>query len=265
MRADPNQVKTLYDSNGFLTEMNILDKKELDEASNHYEKLEEKFGKEYTQYSLHNAHMQYEWVMSLAVHPNLLEVITAVLGPNIILLDSRFICKYSSTDVPHKNNTVPYVAWHQDIKYWGFEGGPVASVWLAFDNVDTENGVLQVIPGSHKQGILEHRSAEIPGNMLTANQEIPRNLVREEESVACPLTAGQMSVHDGLTVHASEPNMSSRRRCGFVIRYVPTTAYPVEDPVRPRSFPATVLVSGTDEFHHFQDHAPNFFLARNIN
>lgn len=33
-------------------------------------------------------------------------------------------------------------------RYWGFEGGSVASVWLALDDVDRENGVLQVIPGT---------------------------------------------------------------------------------------------------------------------
>ncbi|KAM9326929.1 L-threonyl-[L-threonyl-carrier protein] 4-chlorinase-like [Gastrophryne carolinensis] len=259
MKADANQMKALYDANGFLTAIDVLDEKEMQKAFNEHKYLEEKFGKEYGQYNFHNIHLQYEWVMNLATHPKLLNAITAVLGPNIILLDSRFICKYPASDVPHKANTAPYVAWHQDIKYWGFEGGPVASVWLAFDDVDAENGVLQVIPGSHKQGILEHRIAEIPGNLLTANQEIPRHLVNVEDLVECPLKAGQMSVHDGLTVHASEPNMSERRRCGFVIRYVPTVAYPVKDPERPRTFPATVLVAGVDEFKHFEDHAPNFF------
>ncbi|XP_029463308.1 phytanoyl-CoA dioxygenase-like [Rhinatrema bivittatum] len=259
MKVDAQQMKSFYDTQGFLTEVHVLDKEELEQAKKTFEKLEQKFGKEYTQYSLHNIHLEHEWVMKLAAHPRALEAMTAVLGPNLILLDSRFICKYPSSDVPHKGNTVPYVAWHQDIKYWGFEGGPVASVWLALDDVDAENGVLQVIPESHKQGILEHQIAMIPGNMLTANQEIPRHLVEAEKAVECPLKAGQMSIHDGLTVHASEPNMSSRRRCGFVIRYVPTTAYPVQDPERPRTFPATVLVAGTDEFQHFADHAPSSF------
>ena len=35
-------------------------------------------------------------------------------------------------------------------------------------------------------------------------------------------------MHDGLLVHASDPNRSDRRRCGFVIRYVPTCAYPIQ-------------------------------------
>ncbi|KAJ1102288.1 hypothetical protein NDU88_007340 [Pleurodeles waltl] len=215
-------------SQGFLTAVPVLDLAELEGARRSFQKLEEEFGKEHTQYSLHNVHLLHPWVLGLATHPRTLQAITAVLGPNIILLDSRFICKYPASDVPHRGEAAPYVAWHQDIKYWGFEGGPVASAWLALDDVDTENGVLWIIPGSHKQGVLEHRTAMTPGNVLSSNQEIPRHLVDAERAVACPLQAGQMSIHDGRTVHASEPNMSHRRRCGFVIRYVPTTAYPVD-------------------------------------
>lgn len=36
-------------------------------------------------------------------------------------------------------------------------------------------------------------------------------------------------------MHASDANTSQKRRCGFVIRYVPTCAYPIE--VRPTFFP----------------------------
>ncbi|XP_069065375.1 probable alpha-ketoglutarate-dependent hypophosphite dioxygenase [Pleurodeles waltl] len=259
MTAEAVQVKTFYDAHGFLSGLPVLGTEELEATRMAFEKLEEEYGKEHIQYSLHNTHQAYPWVMDLAAHPDILKVITAVLGPDIILLDSRFICKYPSSDVPRRDYVVPYVAWHQDIKYWGFEGGPVASVWLALDDVDTENCVLQVIPGSHTRGVLEHQTAIVPGNMLTANQEIPRHLVDPESAVECPLKAGQMSIHDGLTVHASEPNMSHRRRCGFVIRYIPTSAYPVEDPARPRSFPATVLVAGTDGYKHFEDHAPSLF------
>ncbi|XP_041052019.1 probable alpha-ketoglutarate-dependent hypophosphite dioxygenase [Carcharodon carcharias] len=259
MQSKASELKNFYENNGYLTGHHILDKNELALATQNFSALEDKFGKVYTQYSLHNVHLQYKWVMDLAANPLVLQAIIAVLGPNVILLDSRFICKYPASDVPHKNDVVPYVAWHQDIRYWGFDGGSVASVWLALDDVDEENGVLQVIPGSHKLGLQEHGTSTIPGNMLTSNQEIPEHLVEAEKAVLCPLKAGQMSIHDGLTVHFSEPNMSNRRRCGFVIRYVPTTAYPIEDADRPRSFPATVLVAGTDRFNHFRNNAPDNF------
>ncbi|XP_053555081.1 L-threonyl-[L-threonyl-carrier protein] 4-chlorinase [Bombina bombina] len=259
MIADANQLKTLYDANGYLTAIPVLNKNELDLARKEYEKLEEKFSKEYCQFNLHNLHMQYEWVMNLAVHPNVLKAITAILGPDVILLDCRFICKYSSSDVPLQDNKAQHVAWHQDMKYWGIKGGAVVSAWIAFDDVDKENGVLQVIPGSNKKSVLEHGPGAVTTDMMRAQQQIPSHLVQVEEAVECPLKAGEMSVHDGLTIHASEPNISNRRRCGLVFRYIPTCAYPIENTEYPRSFPAAVLVAGKDEFQKFKNNAPSFF------
>lgn len=85
-------------------------------------------GTKYTQYSLHNVHLQYPWVMNLTKHPRILQVITAVLGLDVILLDSRFICKYPTPVKPAEEEKIaqsnghaekdelPYVAWHQDMR-----------------------------------------------------------------------------------------------------------------------------------------------------
>ncbi|KAJ1101973.1 hypothetical protein NDU88_007034 [Pleurodeles waltl] len=116
MTAEAVQVKTFYDAHGFLSGLPVLGTEELEATRMAFEKLEEEYGKEHIQYSLHNTHQAYPWVMDLAAHPDILKVITAVLGPDIILLDSRFICKYPSSDVPRRDYVVPYVAWHQDIK-----------------------------------------------------------------------------------------------------------------------------------------------------
>ncbi|XP_028271316.1 uncharacterized protein LOC114442178 [Parambassis ranga] len=254
-----------YNQQGFLSALPVLSETELREARQAFAELEDEFGEEYTQYSLHNVHLKYPWVMNLTKHPHVLQVIKAVLGPDVILLDSRFICKYpalkpadikeSEQDVvkPDGEDGLPYVAWHQDMRYWGIAGGPVLSVWLALDDSQRENGALQVIPGTHHSGMLPHRQAIRPGNMLSVNQEIPEELVDAEKTVYCPLLAGQMSIHDGLLVHASDPNTSQRRRCGFVIRYVPTCAYPIQDPDRPRKFQATMLACGMDHFNHFSN------------
>jgi ectoine hydroxylase-related dioxygenase (phytanoyl-CoA dioxygenase family) len=65
--------------------------------------------------------------------------------------------------------------------------------------------------------------------------------------------AGQASLHDGFLIHGSEPNTSSRRRCGYVIRYVSTSAKPIEDPDKPRSFPCTQLVTVVHAFIKFKN------------
>ncbi|XP_012713948.1 L-proline trans-4-hydroxylase [Fundulus heteroclitus] len=265
MNTSAVKLQESYNQEGFLSPLHVLDDKELREAREAFAKLEEEFGTEYTQYSLHNVHLQYHWVMNLTKHPRILQVIQAILGPDVILLDSRFICKYpiakpdngqekeNNQNKPEGENGLPYVAWHQDMRYWGIAGGPVLSVWLALDDSQKENGALQVIPGSHCSGMLPHRQATRPGNLLSVNQEIPEELVQTDKAVLCPLKAGQMSIHDGLLVHASDGNTSQKRRCGFVIRYVPTRAYPTEDPDRPRKFQATDLACGVDKFHHFSN------------
>ena len=34
-------------------------------------------------------------------------------------------------------------------RYWGIDGGPVLSVWLALDDSLEDNGALKVIPGTN--------------------------------------------------------------------------------------------------------------------
>lgn len=79
-------------------------------------------GEDYTQYSLHNVHLQYPWVRDLTTHPQILNVIRAILGPDVLLLDSRFICKYPAlrAEGGAAEEALPYVAWHQDMRWLHF-------------------------------------------------------------------------------------------------------------------------------------------------
>ena len=101
-------------------------------------------GEDYTQYSLHNVHQQYDWVMSLAKHPRLLQIVMACLGPDVLLLDSRFICKYPVgnraerdeeeeqeviVEAKEEKTGLPYVAWHQDMRF------VYATITTVFTNV----------------------------------------------------------------------------------------------------------------------------------
>lgn len=47
--------------------------------------------------------------------------------------------------------------WHQDSGYW--QGRERAlTCWLAVEDVDADMGCMQFIPGSHREGLVEHRS-----------------------------------------------------------------------------------------------------------
>ncbi|XP_012934653.2 probable alpha-ketoglutarate-dependent hypophosphite dioxygenase [Aplysia californica] len=256
--GDAKMFAKYFDLNGYACPLDVLSEEEVNTVREHFDKVQDEIGKDNATYSLHNKHLTEEWVLRLTTHPNMLKPLKAILGNNLILLDSRFICKYP---VGEEEDKEAYVAWHQDVRYWGVEGD-VVSVWLAVDNADKENACMQVIPGTHKSGILEHVIESKEGNLLSSNQAIPENLYDISKAEFCPLKAGQMSLHHGHLVHGSGTNRSNRRRCGYVIRYVSTDAKPIEDPNRPRSFPATVLVSGVNESQNFEDHAPAWYNWR---
>ncbi|XP_046328874.1 phytanoyl-CoA dioxygenase domain-containing protein 1-like [Haliotis rufescens] len=256
--TDVKNVAEFFDTNGYICGLSVLNEEETLDLRKNFNDFEKSIGKENAQYNLHNVHVEHPWVLKVATKPSVLKPLKEILGSNLILLDSRFICKYPNEEVPQKDGSEAFVAWHQDVRYWGVEGD-VVSVWLAVDDADVENGCMIVIPATHKSGILQHDQTDTKGNLLTSNQEIPPHLYDATKSVHCPLKAGQMSLHHGHIVHGSQANKSDRRRCGFVIRYIATTTYPIVDETRPRKFATTVLVSGTDEHKNFEDHAPAWF------
>ncbi|KAK3089674.1 hypothetical protein FSP39_005532 [Pinctada imbricata] len=252
-----SKIESEFQEKGFIPCIDVLTSEEVRNLRTNFNDLEEKIGKDNATYSLHNIHLENKWVLDTASHPNVLKPVTDILGPNVILLDSRFICKYPC-HVENTEEVQHFVAWHQDVRYWGIDGD-VVTAWIAVDDADVENGCMIVIPGTHKQGLVEHITSIEDGNLLSSNQSIPRHLVDVTKSTPCPLSAGQASLHHGFLIHGSEPNRSPRRRCGYVVRYVSTSAKPIEDPDRPRSFPSTVLLCGTDTFHNFKDNRPDWY------
>ena len=51
------------------------------------------------------------------------------------------------------------------------------TAWIAIDDADVENGCMQAIPKSHKDGIAMHAKSDKEGNLLSINQSIPDEYV----------------------------------------------------------------------------------------
>ena len=142
-----------------------------------------------------------------------------------------------------------FVSWHQDLTYWGFDGTEQASAWLALSPATAESGCMQMIPGSHRQGLREQITWDDPDNVLLQSQTIED--VREEDAVLCPLAPGQASIHHGWTIHASHPNTSDDRRIGVNIQYIT----PKMKQVKAKSDSA-MLLRGEDRYGHFEADTP---------
>ena len=174
-----------------------------------------------------------------------------LMGADLMLLGSHFFCKYPVESAEH------FVAWHQDVTYWGLKPPEAHTAWIAVDDSDLENGCMRVIPGSHKMGLSPHSESEAEGNLLSINQEIPLDQIREEDAQDLCLKAGQVSVHGGLLVHSSSPNRSTRCRCGLTVRYVKPEIQQTELNSHQAHW-SPVLLRGQDTFRHFPEKAHPF-------
>jgi ectoine hydroxylase-related dioxygenase (phytanoyl-CoA dioxygenase family) len=78
---------------------------------------------------------------------------------------------------------------------------------------------MRVIPGSHKQGLINHATVEDGSNLLRRGERVEMD-VDESRAVDVVLQPGEMSLHHSTIVHGSNPNTSDEPRIGFIVRFV---------------------------------------------
>lgn len=161
-------------------------------------------------------HFQDAWLFRYLANPRVLDVIEDFIGPNIVLWSSHFIAK------PQGNGRA--VPWHTDGAYWNNRLSPmsVITLWLAVDESTLENGCMRVIPESHtafRASIEAYKSVDRKDNVFHAR--IPEEMIDEARSVNLELAIGECHFHDAWTIHGSNPNHSTKRRCGYTMRYMP--------------------------------------------
>jgi hypothetical protein len=152
----------------------------------------------------------FDWLFSDEV----LDVVEPIIGPDIALFSSHFICK------PRGNGK--RVPWHEDGYYWSDMMQPmdVCTVWLAIDPSLKENGCMNVIPRSHLTGFSEYEPADLNTNVFWI--QIKKGQFDESLITPIELKPNQASLHDARTIHGSDPNTSTLRRCGYTMRYIST-------------------------------------------
>ena len=233
-----------YKENGFLGEIDIISQEEAAPYRQQFDAFEASFDKETAQIGLVDHHFSQEFIWELATHPRILDAVEAVIGPNFHLLATHFFNKQGEGP-----DTDAFVAWHQDVTFWGLDPAYAITAWYAVDGSDQENGCMQVIPNTH-HGIREHGKSDQSGNLLSINQAVEVTPEMATTAVDLPLKAGQMSLHDGTLIHGSLPNRSDRRRCGLTMRYVPTWVKQFEDNSTGGKW-KSILVRGEDAEKNF--------------
>lgn len=148
----------------------------------------------------------------LITHPAILDIVESVIGSEI-LAHPQFNLR---AKLPGEDETV--VPWHQDLAYLRSDAEETFMVnfWIPLVDTTLENGGMEVIPGSHKVGLIEHEHDMGPAGNFSG---IPDERLPEGAPVACPIRKGGLLIIQHRTAHRSVPNRSDHIRWSLDLRY----------------------------------------------
>jgi ectoine hydroxylase-related dioxygenase (phytanoyl-CoA dioxygenase family) len=110
--------------------------------------------------------------------------------------------------------------WHQDYGYWYNNGclfPLMASVMIALDRSNRDNGCLQVLKGSHKMGRIDH--GLLDGHQVGADLARVGQALQQLEVVHAEMEPGDGLFFHCNTLHRSDQNRSPQRRWTMICCY----------------------------------------------
>lgn len=211
-RLSPDQIET-FNHQGFLSPVPVLSRREADELRKYMDWLVDEVvsaDDRRNSYSINNYHTVCQGLHDLVVNPTVVDYATDILGQNAVCWSTHAFCK-----LPGDGMEVPL---HQDANYWPFTPTDSVTVWLAIDDVDDENAAMHFVPGSHREGAMDHDELPLDGSVVLNRRVAGHDGYRDH--CVNELQAGWASLHTDLLLHGSKANTSQRRRCAIAIRFV---------------------------------------------
>ncbi len=160
-------------------------------------------------------HTQSDVVRDLMFSDHILAPARDLLGPDIRLHTTKLNMKKAGYGAA--------VEWHQDYAFYPHTNDDILAVGVLIDDMEPENGPLQVFPGSHKGPVYDHH---VDG--IFAGAVAPEALGLDMND-AVPLMgpAGSISIHHGRILHGSALNRSDKPRRILFIEMMAADAFPV--------------------------------------
>ena len=229
-----------YKRTGFLCPLPALSERETESALNALTEFESRAGATLGKLPGQiraKTHLVMPWLNDLIRHPRILDVVQALIGPDILV--------YHVTCWLKEPGEGSFVSWHQDGTYFHLHPAEHLTAWIALTPSTPERGCVRVLPGTHRDGQQVHQEFPNADNLLSNGQTL-EIAEQAEEAVDLTLRPGQMSLHHTHLIHASGRNTTPHRRIGIGISYIPTRV----EFLGPTRVTAT-LVRGRDTYSHF--------------
>ena len=165
-------------------------------------------------------------VFRALTHPRILDAVESLIGPEIavspvgnvrIKPPERLIPKESGD---RARGIIGATPWHQDngVVTEDADETEMITVWFPLTDAPVEAGCLQVLPESHRDGMVRH--CPDPAGELG----IPQKLLPAEKPTPLPMKPGDVLFLHRRLLHSSLPNTGAKVRWSFDLRYIPIGA-----------------------------------------
>ena len=144
----------------------------------------------------------------LVSQERLVGVACDLLGDQIRYIGDEAQLKPAKQGSPHP--------WHQDEPYFKEMAVPIATIWIAVDQATEANGCMQVVPGSHLEGIVARGDEK---RFWLTDDEVDTS-----SAVSAILDPGSALVFHSRLLHGSGPNTTEQPRRSMICRYADVSA-----------------------------------------
>jgi phytanoyl-CoA hydroxylase len=139
-------------------------------------------------------------------NPLFARIACAVLGEEVALYRAVLWNK-----APRAGMDLP---WHQDDgQFWGLDRAPCLQIWTALDDAPVEAGCLEVVPGSHRDGLASRTGGTLQGDRTL-------ELERGSKPELVPVAAGEALLIHNHVWHRSGRNATDTPRRAIGISYL---------------------------------------------
>lgn len=174
-------------------------------------------------------------------------------GGEVYHYHAKFIRKDAFTGGSH--------LWHQDYGYWYKNGclfPQLNTIFIAVDKCEPSNGCLQILPGSHKCGRIDHNP--VAGQTM-ADMDRINEIMKIHPLKYVELDPGDALLFDANLIHTSGPNDSPNRRWALLFSYCLKSNDPVYKHHHPNYTPLVkVPNSAIKECRNYTDFTGKEFM-----
>ena len=201
-----------YIEKGFLIAEKLLDKSEI------HELVEESIGilrgkrgpfkgilrhenksdaEVFSMYSaIHFPHKMSKTIKKYISHPHIKTVLSAIVSKNVKCMQTMLFIKG-----PGKLGQ----SWHQDEYFIPTRDKSLIGAWIAIDDATINNGCLWIVPGSHKDGIIQRRVKNTNQNFADLDV-CDLNGLDEGAAIPVEVKSGSVVFFNGYLQHMSLKN-----------------------------------------------------------